>query len=47
MMSGGHEVDVGEEGSALKYMNNILDFIIERSIARQDSRHSRDHKYSA
>ena len=38
MTSGGHEVDVGGEGSALRYMNNVLDFIIERSIARQDSR---------
>ena len=47
MTSGGREVDVGGEGSALKYMNNVLDFIIERSIARQDSRRSQDHEYSA
>ena len=39
------EVDVGGEESALKYMNNVLNFIIECSIARQDSRRSRHHEY--
>ena len=35
----------GGEGSAFR--NNVLDFIIERSVARQDPRRSQDREYSA
>ena len=37
MMSGGYEVDVGEEGS--NYQNNILNHLFKPSIAFLDYRH--------
>ena len=43
--SGGREVDVGGRGPDSNIWNNVLDFIIERSIARQDPRRSQDCKY--
>ena len=44
--SGGREVDVGGRGPHSNLWNNVLDFIIERSTARQDPRRSQDCKHS-
>ena len=47
MTSGGREVDVGGGGVRTQIHEiMVLDFIIERSIARQDPRRSQDHEYS-
>ena len=43
MTSGGREMDAGGRGL---HSNNILDLIVEHSVARQDLRHSQDCKYS-
>ena len=39
-----NEHTVGGGGSP--HSNNVLDFIIEHSVARQDPRHSQDREYS-
>ena len=46
LTSGGRKVDVGGRGQHSNTWNNVLDFIIERSTARQDPRRSQDHEYS-
>ena len=43
MKSEGHNVDVGVRGP---HSHNVLDFIIECLIVRQDTRHSQDREYS-
>ena len=44
MTFGGHKVELGGKDP---HSNNILDFIIDCSVARQEPRHSQDHEYSA